>query len=157
VQLAQRSLHPSFVNSLTHGNHRTPVSSVSSCSSRKRSQKNQVCRSLYLVDILNSVLPKGRRRGPKDKRPLLRPIICICNDGHASSLAKLRLHCLHIRITRPADNHVVKRLQEICEVENLKTCSRALSTLVGVAKGDLRGCLNTLQVRFGLSSTELSL
>lgn len=51
-----------------------------------------------------------------------------------------------IRFTRPADIHVVKRLRDICDTEGLRADSRALSTLVGIALGDLRGCLNTLQV-----------
>lgn len=42
--------------------------------------------------------------------------------------------------------HTVRRLREICAIEGLKAETRALSTLVAVAKGDLRGCLNTLQV-----------
>jgi DNA polymerase III delta prime subunit len=44
-------------------------------------------------------------------------------------------------------NHTVRRLQQICGFEGLKADARALTTLVGVAKGDLRGCLNTLQVQ----------
>jgi chromosome transmission fidelity protein 18 len=44
------------------------------------------------------------------------------------------------------DVHLVKRLREICGLEDLKADSKALSTLVGIAQGDLRGCLNTLQV-----------
>lgn len=52
-----------------------------------------------------------------------------------------------IRLSRPLDVHLVKRLREICEYEDLKADSRALTTLVGIAQGDLRGCLNTLQVR----------
>jgi chromosome transmission fidelity protein 18 len=47
---------------------------------------------------------------------------------------------------RTADVHLVKRLREICEAERLKADSRALTALVGIAQGDLRGCLNTLQV-----------
>ncbi|KAF8559685.1 P-loop containing nucleoside triphosphate hydrolase protein [Imleria badia] len=91
--------------------------------------------------------PKKKRKAgaQKDKRPLLRPIICICNDQNARSLAKLRPHAKQIRYTRPADIHIVKRLREICQLEGLDTDTRALSTLVNVAKGDLRGCLNTLQ------------
>lgn len=89
---------------------------------------------------------KGQVRDPHAKRPILRPIICICNDLNASSLTKLRPHALQIRFNRPADIHIVKRLKEICQIEGLKAESRALSTLVSVAKGDLRGCLNTLQV-----------
>ena len=88
----------------------------------------------------------GQARDPHVKRPILRPIICICNDINASSLAKLRTYALPIRFNRPADIHIVKRLKEICHIEGLKADSRALNTLVSVAKGDLRGCLNTLQV-----------
>ncbi|KAF7338056.1 Chromosome transmission fidelity protein 18 [Mycena venus] len=87
----------------------------------------------------------GKGRDPNAKRPILRPIICICNDQNAASLAKLRAVALQIRFVRPADIHTVKRLREVCEIEGLKADSRALTTLVGVARGDLRGCLNTLQ------------
>lgn len=90
---------------------------------------------------------KGRGDKNKDtRRPLLRPLICICNDLYASSLTKLRQHARIIRFTRPADTHLAKRLRFICENENLRAESRALSALVGISKGDMRGCLNTLQV-----------
>lgn len=94
--------------------------------------------------------PKKKRgantaHGPQSKSPILRPIICICNDAYASCLTKLRPHAYHLRYMRPADTHIVNRLRHICEAETLSIESRALSTLVGVAKGDLRGCLNTLQ------------
>ncbi|KAL0066480.1 Chromosome transmission fidelity protein 18 [Marasmius tenuissimus] len=88
---------------------------------------------------------RSGRKDPNAKRPILRPIICICNDINASSLAKLRPHAFQVRYQRPADVHTVKRLREICTLEGLKADSRALSTLVGIAQGDLRGCLNTLQ------------
>jgi chromosome transmission fidelity protein 18 len=88
----------------------------------------------------------GQARDSHVKRPILRPIICICNDINASSLVKLRSYALQIRFNRPADIHIVKRLKEICQTEGLKVDSRALNTLVSIAKGDLRGCLNALQV-----------
>jgi chromosome transmission fidelity protein 18 len=88
----------------------------------------------------------GQARDPHVKRPILRPIICICNDINASSLVKLRSYALQVRFNRPADIHIVKRLKEICQIESLKVDSRALNTLVSIAKGDLRGCLNALQV-----------
>ncbi|KIJ23687.1 hypothetical protein M422DRAFT_104238, partial [Sphaerobolus stellatus SS14] len=78
-------------------------------------------------------------------RPLLRPIIAICNDLYASSLAKLRQHARIVRFNRPPDVRLVKRLRDICEIEGLKADSRALTTLVGATQGDMRGCLNTLQ------------
>lgn len=89
----------------------------------------------------------GKGKDQMDKRPLLRPIICICNDYNAHALTALRPHARQIRYTRPADVHTVRRLREICELEGLSAETRALSTLVNIAKGDMRGCLNTLQVR----------
>ena len=51
-----------------------------------------------------------------------------------------------MRFSRPQDLHVVRRLREICEREDLKADGRGLATLVGAAQGDFRGCLNTLQM-----------
>lgn len=92
------------------------------------------------------VTARGANKEKNTKRPILRPIICICNDINASSLVKLRPRAYQIRLQRPADIHTVKRLKQVCEDEGLRADGRALSALVGIAKGDLRGCLNTLQV-----------
>ncbi|RDX46889.1 P-loop containing nucleoside triphosphate hydrolase protein [Lentinus brumalis] len=89
---------------------------------------------------------KGRKQDPQASRPLLRPIICICNDLYASSLTKLRQHARIVRFSRPNDTHIVRRLREICEGEGMKADPRALSMLVGAVQGDFRGCLNTLQM-----------
>ncbi|TBU35498.1 P-loop containing nucleoside triphosphate hydrolase protein [Dichomitus squalens] len=86
------------------------------------------------------------KSGGDAARPVLRPIICICNDLYAASLTKLRQHARIVRFSRPHDTHVVRRLREICEREGVKADARALATLVGVAQGDFRGCLNTLQM-----------
>ncbi|KAG8969390.1 hypothetical protein FRC03_003081 [Tulasnella sp. 419] len=80
------------------------------------------------------------------KRPLLRPIICICNDLWASSLARLRPICRIVRFNAAPSLLLVKRLKEICTTEGLQADGRALSQLVAVSQGDLRGCLNTLQI-----------
>ncbi|EJD53229.1 P-loop containing nucleoside triphosphate hydrolase protein [Auricularia subglabra TFB-10046 SS5] len=88
---------------------------------------------------------KGRKKEQGGARPLRRPIICICNDLYASSLTKLRPHARIIRFQKPTDLHLVKRLREICEREGMRPDTRALSTLVGVAQGDMRSCLNALQ------------
>ncbi|KIJ35765.1 hypothetical protein M422DRAFT_261949, partial [Sphaerobolus stellatus SS14] len=53
--------------------------------------------------------PKRKGRGTEAKtRPLLRPIIAICNDLYASSLAKLRQHARIVRFNRPPDVRLVK-------------------------------------------------
>ncbi|EPS95187.1 hypothetical protein FOMPIDRAFT_1062862 [Fomitopsis schrenkii] len=89
---------------------------------------------------------KGRKADPKASRPLLRPIICICNDLYAASLRDLRSYARIVRFSRPNDVHLVRRIREICEIEGLRAESRALTALVGLAQGDLRGCLNMLQL-----------
>ncbi|KAL5490184.1 CTF18 [Sanghuangporus weigelae] len=106
--------------------------------------------STFIHKLIGLTFDNARKKGRKDKnkdtkRPLLRPIICICNDLYASSLTKLRQYARIIRFTRPADIYLTKRLKSICEMEGLRAESRALTTLVGIAKGDMRGCLNTLQ------------
>lgn len=47
---------------------------------------------------------------------------------------------------------LVKRLRTICDVEELATENKHLALLVDTAEGDLRSCLNTLQVRPAVST-----
>ncbi|KAH9900888.1 P-loop containing nucleoside triphosphate hydrolase protein [Cubamyces lactineus] len=104
----------------------------------------------FIHKLIQLTLDKPRKKGRKHEsqpnRPLLRPIICICNDLYAASLTKLRPYARIVRFSRPHDTHIVRRLREICEREGMKADARALATLVGVAQGDFRGCLNTLQM-----------
>jgi len=114
---------------------------------------------IYLVSMTADA--SGARSA---KRPLLRPIICICNDlcvpsnsplkssnthfhRYANSLAKLRLHARIIRINPSPPLVVTKRLHSICEQEQLRSERRALNLLAEICQGDLRSCLNALQVR----------
>ncbi|PLW57969.1 hypothetical protein PCANC_00768 [Puccinia coronata f. sp. avenae] len=80
-----------------------------------------------------------------DQRPLLRPIICICNDLYAPVLRPLRPISRIIRFNSPTPLTVVKRLQTICKSEKLVADLNNLNYLVKLASGDLRSCLNTLQ------------
>ncbi|CAL1705258.1 unnamed protein product [Somion occarium] len=103
----------------------------------------------FIHKLIQLIQERPRRKGrnePKRVLPILRPIVCICNDLYASSLSKLRPHARIIRMSRPNDLHIIKRLRTICDEEGMKVESRALTTLVGVAQGDMRGCLNTLQM-----------
>ncbi|BGP29547.1 Chromosome transmission fidelity protein 18 [Rhodotorula toruloides] len=93
-----------------------------------------------------SSLKKPSRKGKgKQQRPLLRPIICICNDLYAPALRPLRPLAKIIRFNPPTAPMLIKRLRTICDVEGLSTENKHLSLLVDVAEGDLRSCLNTLQ------------
>ncbi|GAA5925020.1 Ctf18p [Sporobolomyces koalae] len=91
--------------------------------------------------------PSNRKNGSKAKkdRPLLRPIICICNDLYAPVLRPLRPLAKIIRFQPPTNTMLTKRLRTICEMENMRAENKHLTLLVDTAEGDLRSCLNTLQ------------
>ncbi|KAM0749881.1 P-loop containing nucleoside triphosphate hydrolase protein [Meredithblackwellia eburnea MCA 4105] len=87
----------------------------------------------------------SRGKKKREPRPLLRPIICICNDLYAASLRNLRPHARIIRFQPPTTGMVVSRLRTICAEENFRADNKSLTLLTEVAEGDLRSCLNTLQ------------
>ncbi|CAO1622886.1 unnamed protein product [Jaminaea pallidilutea] len=101
-----------------------------------------------LVDLVENGAGVKGKKGRKGKRskPLLRPIICICNDLYAPALRPLRPHCRLIRFQKPAQNHLVGRLKTVCEAESVSASSRCLSLLAELAQGDIRACLNALQM-----------
>lgn len=88
-----------------------------------------------LIDLANST-----------KKPLRRPILCLCNDPYAPALRQLRRHALHFTLERPKTASLCSRLLEICKKEDLVTDAHALSALCGLADNDIRSCLNTLQM-----------
>ncbi|KAK4052058.1 Chromosome transmission fidelity protein 18 [Microbotryomycetes sp. JL201] len=87
---------------------------------------------------------KSKGKGKKD-RPLLRPIICICNDLYAPTLRPLRPLAKVIRFNAPTNAMLVTRLRDICDDEGLRADAKNLMLLAEVSEGDLRSCLNTLQ------------
>ncbi|KAJ8296404.1 Chromosome transmission fidelity protein 18 [Rhodotorula toruloides] len=77
-----------------------------------------------------SSLKKPSRKGKgKQQRPLLRPIICICNDLYAPALRPLRPLAKIIRFNPPTAPMLIKRLRTICDVEGLSTENKHLSLL----------------------------
>ncbi|CBQ73206.1 related to CTF18-Chromosome Transmission Fidelity factor [Sporisorium reilianum SRZ2] len=88
---------------------------------------------------------RGKKQQRKGFKPLLRPIICICNDLYAPSLRALRPMSKLVRFNKPPTNLVVKRLREVCEAESLSVEARGLSLLAELTNGDIRSCLNALE------------
>ncbi|KAJ2464560.1 Chromosome transmission fidelity protein 18, partial [Coemansia sp. RSA 2322] len=88
--------------------------------------------------------PTKKRRG--DQRPLLRPIICICNNVYAPVLRPLRqiAQCYHVY--PPTSARLAKRLEEVCETEGVAADSWGLVELAKQNEGDIRSCLNSLQI-----------
>jgi chromosome transmission fidelity protein 18 len=100
--------------------------------------------SLLCADCRSTAARK--KNAPGGKRPLLRPIICICNDLYSSALVRLRSIAKIIRFNKVSDVLMTKRLREICKFEKLKVDGHALSMLTRMGQGDIRSCINALQV-----------
>ncbi|KAJ2223820.1 Chromosome transmission fidelity protein 18, partial [Coemansia sp. RSA 485] len=86
------------------------------------------------------------RKRRSDQRPLLRPIICICNNVYAPVLRPLRqiAQCYHVNA--PASARLGKRLEEVCDIEGVSYDPWSLVELAKQSEGDIRSCLNSLQI-----------
>ena len=96
--------------------------------------------------VQNGLSTGGKGKGKKQKsKPLLRPIICICNDLYATSLRPLRPLAKLVRMHKTPTTLLVNRLRQVCEQEALKADTRSLTLLAELTGGDVRACLNALQ------------
>lgn len=98
--------------------------------------------------------PLGGRKG--GHTPLLRPLICICNDLYAPVLRDLRRHSA-VYIFQPVEaSRLAARLKFICASEHIKFPNSFFSSLASSYKGDIRGATNALQFSFSKSSLSSS-
>jgi hypothetical protein len=84
------------------------------------------------------------------KHPPMRPIICTANELYVPHMRKLRACCAVVRVQAVAPQKLVQRLRYICKLEGMTVDTDALATLATSTDGDIRSCLNTLQVRVWL-------
>lgn len=88
---------------------------------------------------------RGGRPARQKLRPLMRPIICICNDLYAPVLRPLRDVCKVFHFRQPSAERLAHRLQMVCAAEGLRAEKSTLRMLAERAECDIRSCLNTLQ------------
>lgn len=89
---------------------------------------------------------KGKEgKNLKTSKILLRPIIAICNNLYAPALEKLKPFCEIVSVRRPADSALQERLLHICEKEHINFDPKTLKSLIDIAEGDIRNCINNLQ------------
>lgn len=96
-------------------------------------------------DFVSMLVRLALSTGAKSK-PLLRPIICICNNVYAPALRPLRQisQCFHV--SPPAPTKLSRRLQDVCVAENVDVDLWHLVDLAKHSEGDIRACLNSLQL-----------
>lgn len=106
---------------------------------------NEALGTTGFVRALVQLIERGARSSHKT-RPLLRPIVCICNDLYAPALRPLRPLARIVRFHRPPTPMITRRLREICARECLAADARGLTMLCDVSHGDIRACLHTLEL-----------
>lgn len=83
--------------------------------------------------------------GSNGRRPLCRPIICVCNDAYVPALRALHRDAVHVKMPPTSVTRVVQRMRHVCTQEGIKADTRSLSALAELCERDVRSCLNTLQ------------
>lgn len=76
---------------------------------------------------------------------------------YAPVLRPLRTIAQIYQFKKPSVRTVVNRLQQICEIEQVPSDTRAFGVLYEMTEGDMRSCLNTLQFIKNKSRTSAKL
>ncbi|CCW63950.1 unnamed protein product [Phytomonas sp. EM1] len=76
-----------------------------------------------------------------------RPVFCLCNDFYVASLRPLRKRCANVFFVPPiAPQRLLSRLSEIALKEDLAIDQSVLAEIARASNGDVRSCLNTMQL-----------
>ncbi|OQS02776.1 chromosome transmission fidelity protein [Thraustotheca clavata] len=98
-----------------------------------------------LQELIATPYSTKKDKSKKAKHPLIRPIICICNDQYAPVLRPLRKLAKIFVLSTPDQRQLMSRLKFICKNESLEAPTSLLSALCQRADNDIRFCLNSLQ------------
>ncbi|KAJ2550207.1 Chromosome transmission fidelity protein 18 [Coemansia sp. RSA 1933] len=109
-----------------------------------------------LVRLADDHQPGGNKRN-RDGGPLLRPIICICNNAYAPTLRPLRQVALSFHVHPPPSVRLARRLEDVCQLEGVAADAWALVELAKQNDGDMRACLNALQLLSAYREPRISL
>ena len=74
--------------------------------------------SKYLLSRIQA--QNVKKKAKKDAGPLLRPIICICNDPYVPSLRELRKEALILHFNGIDRSRLTARLEEVCRMNQVE-------------------------------------
>ncbi|OUM65465.1 hypothetical protein PIROE2DRAFT_59973 [Piromyces sp. E2] len=121
------------------------IDEIDGVSGKGSGDQNFIKLLVNIVTAESSQTTEKRRKRGKQLKPLMRPIICICNDQYTPVLKPLRTIAQIYSFKPPQPKQLAKRLKEICDNCNLKTDIRSLLALCEMTECDIRNCINTLQ------------
>jgi len=98
------------------------------------------------VTTLLKIVQQGFRGANKgEKKPLRRPVICICNNQYAKSLRPLK-RVGEVFVFKPIrSRHLQDKLKFIARKQGVLMEARAASYLAEITNCDIRSCVNTMQ------------
>ena len=104
---------------------------------------------MILLDELDGLTGNADRGGIKAIIRIVKiskhPIVLIVNNAYEPRFAALRSCCLLIEYKQLSVTEVMKRLQQICNRENVQVDDNALKFITQRSGGDLRSAINDLQ------------
>lgn len=68
-----------------------------------------------------------------------------CNES-SDIIEAIQSRCIIIRFRRLTSDQIVKRLEKICKIEEVKYTTKALNELAVISNGDMRQAINNLEI-----------
>ncbi|MBL7169649.1 MAG: replication factor C large subunit [Candidatus Aenigmarchaeota archaeon] len=104
---------------------------------------------IFLIDEIDGLSGRQDRGGPGEIVKIIQeskfPIVLTVNDKWNPKLSKLKSHCQLISFGKVNFWGITKRLEEICQKENIKYSKDVLKQLAKMSQGDLRSAINDLE------------
>jgi len=104
---------------------------------------------IFLIDEVDGLSGRNDRGGPGEIIKIIEeskfPIILTANDKWNPKLSKLKTHCQSIDFGKVNFWGMIKKLEEICQKENIKCSKDIIKQLAKRSEGDLRSAINDLE------------
>ncbi len=104
---------------------------------------------IFLIDEIDGLTGREDRGGAGEIIKIIEesrfPIVLTVNDQWNPKLSTLKSHCQLINFGKVNYWGIIKRLEEICQKENIKCSKDVLKQLAKMSEGDLRSAINDLE------------
>jgi len=104
---------------------------------------------IFLIDEIDGLSGRQDRGGSGEIIKIIEeskfPIVLTANDQWNQKLSNLKSHCQLIDFGKVNFWGITKRLEEICQKENIKCDKDVLKQIAKMSEGDLRSAINDLE------------
>ena len=127
---SEESYHPKSKHVSLNQHYQSYSYKIKALTNQSAADKRPKCLVLDEIDgihqaaskfLVNRILAKNeKKKGKKDIGPLMRPIICICNDPYVPSLRELRKEALILHFNGIDRSRLTARLEEVCRMNKVE-------------------------------------